>query len=209
MIRSSNYRFLCFTLGICLCLFSLTLKAQESSPLIPDELNDILGTYIGAWTSYGIDANGEIVEKAAWTDTITVKDPVVEENRAYATTIDKMYFEGGYIPPMTVEGKEGYLLDEDGNLGDYFFETYGQVYILQKLSENTWAYTAPAGSQELGMLGFTNVVWAQHALLKVVTYQTGTETHRITRVTTVNWKDSEGKDQWIQYVSLKGYHKRQ
>ena len=46
-------------------------------------------------------------------------------------------------------------------------------------------------------------------LVKVVTKEQGVETHRISRVTTVSWKDKEGKEQTLQFVSLQGYHKRQ
>jgi hypothetical protein len=35
------------------------------------------------------------------------------------------------------------------------------------------------------------------------------ETHRITRITTVTWKDKEKADRALQFVSLQGYHKRQ
>jgi hypothetical protein len=31
-------------------------------------------------------------------------------------------------PPLKVEGKEGYYLTKDGEVGDYFIETYGQVH---------------------------------------------------------------------------------
>jgi hypothetical protein len=46
-------------------------------------------------------------------------------------------------------------------------------------------------------------------LVKVVTKEQGVETHRISRLTTVSWKDREGKDRWLQFVSLQGFHKRQ
>ncbi len=37
----------------------------------------------------------------------------------------------------------------------------------------------------------------------------GAETHWISRLTTVSWKDKAGKERWLQFVSLQGYHKRQ
>ena len=46
-------------------------------------------------------------------------------------------------------------------------------------------------------------------MVKVVTREKGVETHRITRVTTVSWKDQDGKERWLHFVSLQGFHKRQ
>jgi hypothetical protein len=43
----------------------------------------------------------------------------------------------------------------------------------------------------------------------VVTKEQVMETHRISRLTTVSWKDKEGKECWLQFVSLQGFHKRQ
>jgi hypothetical protein len=119
-----------------------------------------------------------------------------------------MTFEGNR-PPMTVPGHEGFFLNNDGTLGDYFIETYGQVQRIHKLGEGSWASSADADPRELKSLGFANVSSARHVLVKVVTSEQGVETHRISRVTTVQWKDSEGKDRALQFVSLQGFHKRQ
>jgi len=43
----------------------------------------------------------------------------------------------------------------------------------------------------------------------VVAKEKGVETHRISRLSTVSWKDNDGKEQVSQFVSLKGYHKRE
>jgi hypothetical protein len=118
-----------------------------------------------------------------------------------------MTFEGRPVP-MKVEGKEGYFVNKDGTLGDYFIEAFGQVTRMHRLGENVWVYSVPASPRELGPLGFANVSSAQHVVVKVVTVEDGVETHRISRVTTVNWKDQGGKDRWIQYVSLQGFHRR-
>jgi hypothetical protein len=79
-----------------------------------------------------------------------------------------------------------------------------------KVGENVWSYTTPpAAAQELGRLGFPKDATGQHVLVKVVTKEQGVETHRISRLTTVNWKDKEGKERVLQFVSLQRYHKRQ
>ncbi len=185
-----------------------TTFAQDSSRQVPKEVNAIAGTFTGAWTSYGVDDKGQVIKQASWTDTIKAENPGIKEGRAYVSTIDEMTFEGGRIPPMKVMGTEGYFLNKDGSLGDYFYENFGQVYRLQKLGKDTWVYTVPADSRELARMGFSNVVSGQHVLVKVITNEQGVETHRISRLTTVNWKDAEGKDRWLQFVSLQGFHKR-
>jgi hypothetical protein len=72
-----------------------------------------------------------------------------------------------------------------------------------------WGYAVPASAQELGQLGFPKDALGQHVLIKVVTKERGVETHRISRLSTVNWKDKDGKEHWLQFVSLQGFHKRQ
>ena len=186
-----------------------TALAQEQAKPVPAEVNAIAGTYTGAWTVFGIDEKGQAVKRVGWTDVIKAENAVVKGDRAYVTITDEMTFEGGRIPPRKTQGTEGYLINKDGSLGDYFFETSGKLYRFQKLAKDTWAYTVPADARELAQLGFSNVVSGQHVLVKVVTSEQGMETHRISRVTTVNWKDAEGKERWTQFVSLQGFHKRQ
>jgi hypothetical protein len=180
---------------------------------VPDapqkEVRDLAGTYTGSWTMFGIDEKGEVVKRMAWTDTIKAEKPEVNGDRAYVSTTDEMTFEGGRIPPFKVQGREGYFLRKGGGLGDYFIETSGQTNRMVRVGEDVWSYTAPAAAQELGRLGFPKGASGQHVLVKVVTKEQGVETHRISRLTTVSWKDNEGKERWLQFVSLQGFHKRQ
>ncbi len=182
---------------------------QASAKQIPKELSDLLGTFVGEWAIFGIDEKGQIVKKISWTDTIKTEKPVVKDDRAYVTTSDEMIFEGGKIPPRKYQGTEGYFINKDGSLGEYFIESFGQITKMHKLADNIWVYGIPAATQEIAQLGFSNITSAQHVLVKVVTQENGAQTHRITRVTTVNWKDKEGKDLCTQFVSLQGYHKKQ
>lgn len=197
-----------FMLMLCLP-FAREASAQERTRQVPAEVNAIAGTYTGAWTMYGVDEKGQAVKRVAWTDVIRAENAVVKGDRAYVTITDEMTFEGGRIPPRKTQGMEGYLFNKDGSLGDYFFETSGKTYRFQKLANDTWAYSVPADARELAQLGFSNVVSGQHVLVKVVTSEQGIETHRISRVTTVNWKDADGKERWTQFISLQGFHKRQ
>jgi hypothetical protein len=171
---------------------------------VPREVRALEGTYTGSWVMYGIDEQGEVVKKMAWTDTMKASG-----DRAQVKTTDEMMFEGSKAPPFKVGGKEGYFLKKDGTLGDYFIETLGQVNRLVKVGENVWSYTAPAFPQELNRLGFPKGATGQHVVVKVVGKEQGVESHRIIRLSTVTWRDKEGKERVAQFVSLQGYHKRQ
>jgi len=190
------------------CIYFTSSFCEEQNKEISKEIQSLVGSFQGEWTAYGIDNAGQIMKAISWVDTITTGDPITESNRVYVPTEDKMYFKGKHIQPMTVSGIEGYFINDDGSLGDYFFEMYGQVYLMRKLNDNTWVYVMPGSPQEMANLGFTNIISAQHVMVKVVTQENGIETHRITRITTVNWKDKDGRDRWIQYTSLEGYHRR-
>ena len=192
-------------LTVCSCA---SLFAQNSSTQIPKEVKDVIGNYTGSWTAYSLDANGLVIKQAAWTDTLKAENPVVEKSRAFVTTSGEMIFEGGRVPPMKVSGKEGYLLNSDGRIGEYFIETFGQTYKMQKLGENVFAYSVAAKPQELARIG-SNVLSAQHTLIKVITFEQGVETHNISRLTTVRWKDASGKERTTQFISLQGRHQRQ
>ena len=181
----------------------------ERPPEVPKEVRALEGTYTGAWTLFGVDEKGDVIKRMAWTDTAKAEKAEVQGDRAFVSTSDEMTFEGGKIPPFKVQGKEGYLLTKDGGLGEYFIEAAGQTNKMIKLGDNVWTYTAPAAGPELARLGFPKDASGQHVLVKVVTQEQGTETHRISRVTTVSWKDKEGKERWLQFVSLQGFHKRQ
>jgi hypothetical protein len=63
--------------------------------------------------------------------------------------------------------------------------------------------------QELSRLGLSNAISGQHVLIKVITFDQGVETHNISRLTTVRWKDATGKERTTQFVSMQGQHRRQ
>ena len=183
---------------------SMLVTAQE----MPQAVRDMVGTYVGSWDMFGIDAEGQVVKYASWTDTVTAENPQIDGDRAYVHATDEMVFEDSNIPPMTVTWKEGYFLNPDGSLGDQFIESFGQTTRMIQLSENVWTSATPAHAEELTSLGFPNAS-GQHVATKVVTNEAGVETHRVTRVTTVHWTDHAEQDRWIQFVSLKGVHQRQ
>jgi hypothetical protein len=181
----------------------------SASQQVPMEVRALEGTYSGSWVMYGINDKGEVVKRMAWTDTMKAAGAEIQGDRAYVTTTGEMIFEGEKAPSIKVQGKEGYFLKKDGSLGDYFIETFGQVNRMVKVGENVWTYAAPTAAQELRRSGFPEGASGHHVLVKVVLKEQGVETHRISRLTTVTWKDGEGKERALQFVSLQGHHKRQ
>ena len=202
-------RFFCCAgvlLAIAFCLAADSL-AQNNTPKIPVEVQAIAGTYTGSWASYTINDKGEVFKQTSWTDTITARKPTVAADRAYVEVTDEMTFEGGKIPPQKIVGKEGYLLNKDGSLGDYFTEFFGQTILMKKLGADVWVYTTPAAARDFMPLG-DKFISATHVYVKTVSFDQGAELHHISRVTTVRWKDAEGKERTMQFVSLQGQHRK-
>ena len=193
-----------FLLTVC---FVSAASAQNQTS-VPAEVKSIVGNYTGSWTSYTINEKGEVVKQTAWTDTMKAENPIVEKDRVFVSTVNEMTFEGGRIPPMKMPGKEGYFLNRDGSLGDYYVEIFGQTIKMNRLDKDVWAYTIPANPREFAALG-NKFVSANHVLVKNVTNEGGVETHHISRLTTLRWKDAEGKERATQFVSLQGKHQRQ
>src|SRR5262245_45569931 len=121
---------------------------------VPKEVSDLVGAYSGSWKTFGIDADGKVVERSAWKDTMKADNPIRDAERAWVSTEDVMTFDGRTDGPFKLSGKEGYRLNADGSLGDYFIETFGQTYQMQKLAEGIWTYATEALPQELTQLGF-------------------------------------------------------
>ena len=188
---------------------TVTDQNNGSSYDVPQAVRDLEGNYVGSWTVFGIDEEGQAVKLVSWTDTIHAENPQMNGEKAYVLTTGEMVFDSSNIPPMKIAGKEGYFLLPDGSLGDYFVETNGQISKSNQLSENVWISVTPASAQELASYRLPNVSSGQHILNKVVTSDEGVETHRITRVTTVNWTDPAGQERSTQFVSLQGFHQRQ
>jgi hypothetical protein len=78
---------------------------------------------------------------------------------------------------------------------------------MKKLSNNVWAYTAAANAREFQPLG-ERFVSATHVLVKTVSTEQGVEIHNISRITTLKWKDAEGKERVTQFLSLQGQHRK-
>lgn len=205
-----------YVFSIMMLLVSLPLSAcqfklvtDQKHDVVPQAVRDMAGTYVGLWTMFGLDEEGQVVKLVSWTDTVQAANPRIDGNRAFILATDQMVFEDNNIPPMEVSWQEGYFLKPNGSLGDQFTETNGQITRMIQLSENVFTSASPASSQELASYRLPNISSGQHIMNKVVTRDEGLETHRITRVTTVNWTDSAGQDRSTQFVSLQGFHQRQ
>jgi len=190
-------------------VFAIGLPGTSAiqTPAVPKEVRELEGNYSGKWTMYGIDPKGEVVKRAAWTDTLKATGATVKEDRAFVTWSCEQVFDGGR-PPRKSEGKEGFFLKKDGTVGDSYLETFGQTTRIVKLSPTSWSYATAAAPQELAALGFPKGAVGEHVTVKMVTKENGVETHNITRVSTVTWTDQAGKERVTHFVSLNGYHKR-
>jgi hypothetical protein len=186
---------------------SAAAATANTAIVTPDaDVNALLGTYVGSWSTFAIDASGQVTSEMAWTDTITAVGPVDEPDRRYVNTTDVMIFSGGRIPPQRVAGKEGYLRNADGTLGGYFVEVMGQTTRMQRVAPDIWTSVTDAAPRELAALGVGAT--GRHVLVKVVSTEQGGETHRISRLTTVHWTAADGTPRAAQFVSLQGVHRR-
>jgi hypothetical protein len=175
---------------------------------VPKEVRALEGTYTGSWAMYGIDDEGTVVRRMAWTDTLKTDGARVAGDRAFVSWSNEMKFEGAAGTSAKVQGKEGYMLTKGATLRDYFVETFGRATRMTRLADNVWGYAAQGSAQELAMLGFPRGASGQHVQVKVVTKERGLETHRISRLSTVTWTDKEGKERVLQFVTLQGHHQR-
>lgn len=190
-------------LGLCL----LVLMPVDD-PKMPKELTELTGTFSGTWTMSGINEKGEVVPRMKWDDVITISKPTLEKDRIVVNVIYEMKFIEPKYPTRKTTFKEGFFLKGDGSLGEYFIDMNGSIIRMIRLAEDVWTYTAEASSQELGMLGFPAGSTGKHVLVKVITRDGEKMAHRITRVSTVKYKDKTGQTKTLQYVSMQGVHER-
>ena len=66
-MRNVSTLFVRFPLLMLLVLCcAVSSPAQSKAQEIPKEVQAIVGTYTGSWTSYGLDGQGQVVKQAAW-----------------------------------------------------------------------------------------------------------------------------------------------
>ena len=188
-------------------LILFTVSCLDNVDMLPEEVENMVGTYLGEWTIYGLDGDGNTIPFTTWTDSAVAGNPTAEDGRAYVSVIDYMTFQPP-IPPQTVEWIEGYTVNDYGNAEDRFMEMNDRVTILYQVGESTWAYSTAADTNELVTFGFTHIVSGQHDFIKVERFTEGVETHYVSRTTTVEWRDEGGQIQTTQWMSMQGFHRR-
>ena len=118
-----------------------------------------------------------------------------------------MTFDNPHVPPYNMEFKEGFYL-ENNEIVKHFFTLANEEIEEIKIDDNTFVYSQIIAPHEFAQLGFKNAVEGKHTVTKVILNIDKTEIHKITRITTIIWKDENGELQNIQFVSMTGYHKR-
>jgi hypothetical protein len=181
-----------------------TASALSAQP--PPELLALAGHYDGAWTISGVDAMGNTKTVSSWTDSLDLGNPVVLADRAYISATDHMTFASGGTHDQ--DFAEGFFLNADGSLGDRYYVVSGQTVRETPIADHVFTFAQTASPQELASLGFMNAASGEHVTTEVITFDAdGADVSRLTRVTTVHWKDGAGQDRWTQAVTLQGFHR--
>lgn len=182
-------------------------EAAASASDVPPEVKALAGHYHGEWQMFGIDGKGQVVEGYRWTDVVEATRPRVEQGRALVSTTCTMNLPGG--KQRSIEGAEGYYLHEDGTLGDYFLVMAGKTVRMPKLADRVFCYSLDADPGEFRALGFPADVHGSNVMVKAVVDEAGVETHRLTRISTLQWMEADGTPRTLQFTSLKGWHRRE
>ena len=185
------------------CFFVISAKSQD----INHRANALLGNFAGEWTSYKKNLAGDIEMVVTWKDTLRTSDLHINDSMAYVKVSSKSVFDNPSIPEYSLEFTEGFFI-EDGVIGDHFFEVLGKKTIQTKLDAHTYVYSQKIEPNEFSQMRFFNVVEGYHTVVKLVLITDGVERHDISRLSTIQWIDTQGKVQNTQFVSLKGFHER-
>ena len=196
----------------CLLLVLVTACAED-----PDD-NDALdpetalqakaGTYEGSFALNGLDQDLQTVVAMTWTDVAVAADPTIEDDRAYLHVTDASTFADGMQFQQT--WIEGYLLDEDGRIGDEFIEMNGVVTVITEVEPGRFRYEQELGPQDffaLGPVTMDKLTAGHHVVDKTVSFVDGVETHDIVRTTHLAWNDTDGAHE-LEFESLSGRHRK-
>lgn len=192
----------------CAAVAAMVASPTARDGELPPQVQAVLGTWIGEWEMWGVDPNGAVVSTAKWDDRMVAADATRLPDRIRVKTVDEMHFAGSPSSPRTFTGSEGWYLNADGTLGTHYIESFGRESRMISLRADAESYLEEAAPQELAQLGFPKGAAGSHVLVKVVVDEAEGETHRITRVTTVRWPTANGDEEHLQFVSLKGWHRK-
>jgi len=185
------------------CFLVIPAKTQ----VVDDKANALLGRFAGEWTSYKKNIAGDIEMVVNWKDTLIASDLQISDSMAYVKVSSKSVFEHPSIPDYSLDFTEGFFIEE-GIIGDHFFEVLGKKTTQKKIDAQSYVYSQKIETKEFSQMRFFNVVEGYHTIVKIVLITDGKERHEISRLSTIQWMDSEGKVQNTQFVSLKGFHER-
>ena len=183
-------------------------KPVAASPQLA-AARSLVGHYTGGSTVYGINAAGEIEKKYSFTEDITATDPQVKDGLAFVNVVDLI---SGV--PFPIKWTEGFHLDARGSIGARYFlpEMPGAVETVEKDLAEAGSATfetdlRPNEEAELGF-GGRDILYKKHTTIKNVVTSGNSETHVITRLTTITWKDAAGAIQTKTFVSMNGTQER-
>ena len=178
----------------------------DAPPRIPQRVQQMAGRFTGTWTSFSYK-DGHPVKRASWTDALICDKPTRVGNK----TIVEFHAEStfpGQSRTRKRQWKEGYFLNDEGGLADRYVEYFGTVYRLKQISPTTWVYALPMASTEFAQMGFPGAIRGEHVIIVSEQTESGVDTRRMTRLTSVVHKNKDGKEITTQFVSLRGFHKR-
>ena len=125
---------------------------------------------------------------------------------AYVNVNSTMYFDNSNIPPYKMQFKEGYKI-LDNKILYHFFNIMGSEFIEHKINDHTYVISQEISPFEIKQMGIESATKATHTTVKETINFNGEETHKISVISTIVWiENSEEKN--IQFVSLKGHHKK-
>lgn len=179
---------------------------DKSGPAVPERVKQMEGEFAGKWTSFAY-RDGKTVERVSWTDTLVCDGLLVVGNKASVNFQSESVFPN-QSSPRERNWKEGYFLNEDGGVGDRYVEFFGNVRRLKQVSPTTWVYSIPMATAEFKQMGFNRAVAGEHVVIMVERKESGIDTRRLTRITSVVERDASDQEKTVQFISLQGFHKR-
>jgi len=187
-------------------ILSLCIAGNAYSQTVEAEINKLSGVFTGEWTSYKLNEQGEVVKANAWQDTLRSGKPIINDTLAYVNINGVMHFENEFIPPYKMQFTEGFKLS-DGEIEHHFFTIMGTEQIEHKINQHTYVVTQKMSPFELQQLGIASAKEATNTTVKEIIDLNGEEVHLVTITSTIVWVEND-EEQYAQFVSLKGYHKR-
>ncbi len=175
-----------------------------------EKTKQLLGSYVGEWSLFGVDGNGQPVLIHKWTDNLEVITVEDLGDRVAAAGVDRLDF--GKFQGM-VTFREGYLKLPDGGCGQRFMEVGGQMIMQTEVSPGVLVYPVSLADAELKSMGLdaSKQQCLQHLGVRVV----DGDREFVTRLTfivggdrTQQSESGSGSESITVVTTLKGYHRR-